>query len=76
VDFENLDIFPDVFESSGWTPTAHVLAGADFSLTPRLALNAEGRYGWAKADMGPDFVGFDKIDLAGFQATLGLSVRF
>jgi opacity protein-like surface antigen len=76
VDFENLDIFPDVFDSSGWTPTAHVLAGADFSLTPRLALTAEGRYGWASADMGADFVGFDKIDLAGFQATLGLSVRF
>lgn len=76
VDFEDLTIFPDVFESSGWTPTAHLLAGVDFSLTPRLALTAEGRYSWARADMGEDFLGFDKIDLAGFQATVGLSVRF
>ncbi len=76
VDFETLDIFTDTFRSADRTGTVQVLAGADVSLGPRLVLTAEGRYGWARAPMSSDFVGFDDIDLAGFQATIGLSFRF
>ena len=75
-DDEGCDIIAGTSESTGWTPTAHVMAGADFSLSPRLALNVEGRYGWASDEMSSDFVDFDKIDLAGLQATVGFSVRF
>lgn len=70
------EIFADTFESSGWAPTAHAFAGADFSLSPRFVLTGEARYGIGKAEMGQDFVDFDDIDLAGFQATVGVSVRF
>jgi hypothetical protein len=76
VDFNTRDVFPDKFESSGWAPTAHALAGLDFSLSPRFALTAEGKYAWAKANMSEDFSGFDRIDLSGYAATIGFCVRF
>lgn len=76
VDFQTLDIFQDYFRSSGTTPTAHVLAGIDVSLGPRLVLTGQGRYRWGSVEMGGDFVGFDEIDLSGFEATVGISARF
>ena len=76
IDFQTNDVFPDEFESSGWTGTAHAMAGADYSLSPRLALTGEARYSWAKTSLGTDFTGFDGIDLADLAFTLGLNVRF
>jgi hypothetical protein len=76
IDFQTTDVFPDTFESSGWTPTAHGLAGVDYSISPRLALNGEARYTWAKAKLGSDFTGFDGIDLSDIGITLGINVRF
>lgn len=76
IDFQTNDVFPDEFESSGWTGTAHAMAGADYSLSPRLALTGEARYTWAKTSLGTDFTGFDGIDLSDFGFTLGLNVRF
>lgn len=76
IDVATTDVFPDTFVSSGWTPTAHGLAGLDYSLTPRLALNGEARYTWANAKLGADFAGFDGIDLSDIGITLGLNVRF
>ena len=76
IDFATNDVFPDAFESSGWTGTAHAMAGADYSLTPRLGLTGEARYTWAKTSLGTDFTGFDGIDLSDFAITLGLNVRF
>ena len=76
IDFQTNDVFPDEFESSGWTGTAHAMAGADYALTPRLALTGEARYTWAKTSLGTDFSGFDGIDLSDLGVTLGLNVRF
>lgn len=76
VDFETLDIFFDEFESQGVSPLAYLAAGSDFSLGPKWLLNGEARYSWASAEMDRDFVGFDDIDLNGFRATVGVSVRF
>jgi opacity protein-like surface antigen len=76
VDEGTLDVVRDELRSSGWTPTAHVLAGFDVSLTTRLALSTEGRYSWARANLGDDFEGFQKIDLSGFATTIGLKLRF
>lgn len=76
IDFSTTAVFPDTFESSDWTTTAHVKAGADYSLGPRWALTGEGRYDWAHARLGRDFVGFDGIDLSGAALTLGFTVRF
>jgi hypothetical protein len=76
VDFNDGTIFPDTFMSSGWAPLVQGSVGADFTLTPHLALNGEAKYTSAKGKLGTDFSGFNRIDLSGYTATLGLSVRF
>lgn len=75
VDFETLDIFSARFDSDGRATTGHLLAGVDVTLTPRFLVTGQLRYGWASAGMGEDFVGFDDIDLSGFQGAVGLAVR-
>ena len=76
VDFETYEIFWDSFRSDGDAGVFHVLAGAEYSLSPAFFITGEGRYSWAEAEMGRDFVGFEPIDLSGFQATVGFAVRF
>ena len=77
VDFDTNEVFADDLTSSHWTPTAHGVAGVDYSLGPRFAVTGEGRYTWARADLSDEyFAGFDPIDLSGVSATVGLSVRF
>ncbi|NUO64195.1 MAG: hypothetical protein HOQ26_16480 [Gemmatimonadaceae bacterium] len=75
IDFNTTNVFSDRFTSSGWTKTATVMAGGEYTLNPRLGLAADARYHWAKAKLGQDFVGFDGIDLSGFALTLGFTVR-
>lgn len=76
VDTTTTNVFSDVFQSSGWTPTAHLFAGSDFTITPATALTVEARYTWANATLGQDFVGFNRIDLSGVSLTAGLTFRF
>jgi hypothetical protein len=76
VDFIDLDVFPDVFRSTGWTASAHVFGGADIQLYKRLYLSVEGRYLWAADELDSDFIDFDPIDLAGFRVTGGINVLF
>lgn len=68
----------EVLESSGWTPMAQAMAGADLSLTPRLALTGDARYLWVKgAALNTEYYsGYQPIDLSGVALTLGLTVRF
>lgn len=79
VDFQsqNLAVRRLELESTGWAPMAHGMAGVDYNIGPWLALNAEGRYQWARAELDPQvFEGFEKIDLSGFAGTVGFKVRF
>ena len=79
VDFAspNLAIRRYELDDSGWAPMAHGMAGFDYNIGPWLALNAEGRYQWARAELDPQvFEGFEKIDLSGFAGTVGFKVRF
>jgi opacity protein-like surface antigen len=76
VDINTNAIFPGDFTSSSWAPAAQGFVGVDYSLTPRIALNAEGKYLWAKGDVNQSYTGFDKIDLSAFTATLGIFFRF
>lgn len=76
VDPETLDIFEDQFESGGWSLGATGFGGADISLSPRFGVTAEGRYLWARGPMNNDFSTFNKIDLSGYDASIGLFVRF
>ena len=76
IDFATTRVFPDSFNSSGWTPTVHGIGGVDISLHPRFALTTEARYEWGKAELSSDFAGFDRLDLSGFTLTTGISVRY
>ena len=76
VDYETLDIFSKNFSSRGATPAAHLAAGMELSLGKYLLATGEARYLWSGADMSRDFVDFDRIDLSGFQITVGAAARF
>ena len=76
VDYETLDIFGKDFSSKGTTPAAHLTTGMELSIGPHLLATGEARYLWGRADMSRDFVAFDRIDLSGFQITVGVAARF
>ena len=76
VDFIDLSIFSGQLESSGWTASGHLFAGTSVNVTRNLFLSIEARYVWADTPLSQDFVGFDNIDLNGFQATAGIEFVF
>jgi len=76
VDFKTLDVFPDKYQSDGWTPTANAQAGVDYSLNARFALTGEARYVWSKASLSQDFSGFQSLDLSGFSTSIGVAIRY
>ena len=76
VDFVDLSVFPDAFESKGWAPSAHAFGGVDVRLFRSLYASVEGRYTKAKAKLAADFIDFDPIDLSGFRLAAGINVLF
>lgn len=76
VDPSTNNVFNSSLSSSGWAPEAQGVVGADLSLTPRFALSGEAKYLWAKGSLNDSFSTFDRIDLSGFTATIGLKARF
>ena len=76
VDYKTLAVFNTDLKSSGWAPTAYATAGFDLSIHPNLAISTEARYHLARATMSSDFNQFNKIDLSGLTASVGLSFRY
>ena len=76
VDAATKNVFPDHFNSSGWTPMAQAFAGVEWSLGPRWAVTTEARYVSASAALSSDFSGYQRIDLSGFSPSVSLHVRF
>ena len=76
VDYVDLSVFSDVFDSKGWTPSAHVFGGVDIRVLRRAYLSLDGRYLWAAGDLGPDWINFDPIDLAGLRLSVGINFVF
>lgn len=75
VDMTTMKVYRDNFESDGWGPAAQAMGGVDLNLSPRIAFTADLHYIWSRAKLGPDYVGFDKIDLSGVSTTLGFTFR-
>lgn len=73
VDYVDLSVFPDVFESEGWTPSVHVMGGVDVRVLRRAYVSFDARYLWASGDLGPDWIDFDPIDLSGLRLSAGIS---
>jgi hypothetical protein len=76
VDFVDRSVFASIFDSKGWTPSAHVLGGVDVRVFRRVFVTIDGRYHWAAATLGSTWVDFDPIDLAGFRLSLGMNMLF
>jgi hypothetical protein len=76
VDFADLSVFSDVFQSKGWAPSAHLFGGVDLQAYRRLYVQLEARYQWAAGTLDDEFIDFDPIDLAGFRTIAGISILF
>jgi len=76
VDFVDFSIFTDHLQSSGWAASAHMAGGLSVHMVRQLFLTVEARYGWAGTPLSEDFIGFEDIDLNGFQVTGGLEFAF
>jgi hypothetical protein len=83
IDFYDPDfaILPDLFHDSGTAFGVHAVAGIRVYINRDFAIVGEGRYQWAKKDMGEDFAPnesglINTIDLSGPSFTVGLHVRF
>jgi hypothetical protein len=75
VDFNTTNVYPSFYEGSGWAEMVQASGGVDVSLSSLVALRTSVQSIWAKGPLGRDFIGFDKLDLSGVNATLGLSFR-
>ena len=79
VDYQNNNVFNtglnDPLDAKAWTGMYQAMGGADFSLSPHVAVRVDSRYVWAKAPLGSGFSGYNPIDLSGVQGTLGLTYR-
>jgi hypothetical protein len=75
------DVVSDAFVSEGTAFGFHVLGGLRVYVNRDIAIVGEGRYQWAKADMGDDFAPnepglVNTIDLSGATFTVGVHIRF
>jgi len=76
-DPDNVVIFPSDFTSGGRGKQLHGLAGLDVSVHKNLYFTGEARYLSADAAINKQFFdGFDDVDLAGFQFSVGISAWF
>lgn len=75
VDESTLDIFTDRYRAAGRAAYAQASAGTTINLIPSLAITGEARYLFASADGNPSFTGFDRLDLSGLSANVGLTLR-
>jgi hypothetical protein len=76
-----LTIYDDEIQATGAALGVHAVAGLRVYLNRDVAIVGEGRYQWAKKDMGDDFAPnepglVNRIDLSGASFTIGLHVRF
>jgi opacity protein-like surface antigen len=76
VDFQTNRVFSDVFQSSGWAPSWHILGGADVQVYKHLFVSFEGKYQWSSAELEQKFVDFAPIDLSGARFGAGIHLVF
>ena len=76
VDFNTNRVFSSVLDSEGWALVGQAMAGVDYNFSPRFGLSLDARYQYAKGELDPSrYKGYEKLDLSGTSATIGLSFR-
>lgn len=76
IDYQTFDVFSDRFVSSGWAPYLQGAVGGGWNLSQLWLLNGELRYVSGRAELSSAFEGFDKLDLSGLTAAVGIGFRF
>ena len=79
VDFNTNAVFPATFDTGGdgkdWAFIGQAMAGVEYNFAPMLGVALDARYLHGRGSLGTAFKGYDKIDLSGVSASVGLSVR-
>lgn len=76
IDYQTFDVFSDRFVSTGWAPYLQGAVGGGWNISQHWLVNGELRYVTGRAELGSAFEGFDKLDLSGLTAAVGLGFRF
>ena len=78
VDFEteDLEVFRSTLRTSGWAPTGYLSTGIDVAVRPTVGLVTDLRYDFARGPTRDEFEAYNRIDLSGLSASVGLSFRF
>lgn len=74
VDADSMETFGATLESEGWAPLVKLFGGVDLRIGRSVFLSFEGRYRWGSAELSNDFRDFERFDLSGFSATVGILV--
>ncbi|HEX7941979.1 MAG TPA: outer membrane beta-barrel protein [Gemmatimonadaceae bacterium] len=79
VDFNTNNVFNSTFDTQDdgrdWAFIQQVMAGVDYNFSPMFGVTLDARYLHGRGDLGTAFSGYDKIDLSGASASVGISVR-
>jgi opacity protein-like surface antigen len=76
VNFATNAVFSSVLDTeSRWALVTQGMAGVDYNLSTQLGLSLDVRYVHARGELGSSFTGYERIDLSGTTATVGLSFR-
>jgi hypothetical protein len=79
VNYTTNAVFPAVLDTetsgSSWALVGQAMAGVDYNLSTHLGVSLDARYLYARGELGPSFSGYERIDLSGVNATVGLSFR-
>ena len=79
VDFNTNNVFNSTFDTQDdgrdWAFVQQVMAGVDYNFSPMFGVTLDARYLHGRGDLGTAFSGYDKIDLSGGSASVGISVR-
>jgi opacity protein-like surface antigen len=76
VDEGTLEIFSSDLTTTGTAVSLLAAAGLQVNVASRVYLTGDVRYRRGSAGVGGDFVGFDDVDLSGFQWNAGIGVFF
>jgi len=79
VDFNTNAVFPSTLDTQedgkDWAFVQQAMAGVEYNFSPMFGLTLDARYLHGRGDLGTAFNGYDKIDLSGASASVGISLR-
>jgi opacity protein-like surface antigen len=79
VDFSTNAVFPSTLDTQedgkDWAFVQQAMAGVEYNFSPMVGLTLDARYLHGRGDLGTAFTGYDKIDLSGASASVGISLR-